>query len=348
MNNLQPIETSTQLELVGNDEAATLVTLDRVTQKLAEATTDFERCEIRDYAKATQAAATVLKLAEIQTHASVLVIRAEIAIAKANPPLSASEWQRIGTEVRTGKLEGYVRVKDRPREDGLTHGNVKDMHQAYHHFSDAEINEAADLAIETNTPLSREYFKEKARELGRTNPWYNTRGNPSFNHTGNEERYTPQPIIERMHAVFGQPPDVDPASCELANQVIKANQFYTKADDGLSKKWQGKVWLAPPFTAGVINQFVEKLIDAYHKSHVMEAILLVESLSQPNWFVHAKSACDVEFMYTKSGGRLCYTTPDGERYPGKSRGYLFYFGDTPSQFAEVFSDLGRCYIQYKR
>ena len=70
--------------------------LDRAHTALAQASTDFERLRIRDQAKAYQAAAKILGYREIQVQASVLVQDAERAVAKANPPESATERGRHG------------------------------------------------------------------------------------------------------------------------------------------------------------------------------------------------------------------------------------------------------------
>ena len=347
-NQIARIETGTDLQL-NTDESAILANLERIEDILANVTTDAERVWVRDNAKAVGAAAVHLKLIRIQVKASVLVMRAERAIAKANPVMPNSEVGKLRSDIKHKKLKGYVRFRDREREDGLTYANLRHIQNAYHHFSDTEIEAEVQNAIETDTPLTRKYFIDKAREEGLTD----TRRNNSkkawqSTKTGNPERYTNPAIIERVHAVFGQVPDLDPFSCAEANTVVKAKKIYTQADDGLSQKWHGKTFVSPPFDSETITAAVEKCVDAYFKGHVTEAILLTESLSQPNWYMHAKIACDVEFIHTKNGGRFTYWTPEGKAHKGMSRGYLFYFGDTPTKFAESFSDIGKCYIQYKR
>ena len=37
--------------------------------------------------------------------------------------------------------------------------------------------------------------------------------------------------------------DLDPASSAEAQKTIKAKKFFSAADDGLGKKWRGRVWL---------------------------------------------------------------------------------------------------------
>lgn len=64
------------------------------------------------------------------------------------------------------------------------------------------------------------------------------------------EHYTPAPVIEAARAVMGGI-DLDPASCAVANETVKALAFFTKDDDGLGRAWgssadPSRVWLNPP------------------------------------------------------------------------------------------------------
>lgn len=76
---------TTALQAVENNEniPAKLAVAERA---LAEATDDWQRIEIRDYAKAVALAAEILKHKHIQVQAANLVQDAERAIAKANQP----------------------------------------------------------------------------------------------------------------------------------------------------------------------------------------------------------------------------------------------------------------------
>lgn len=59
------------------------------------------------------------------------------------------------------------------------------------------------------------------------------------------EWWTPLPLLALVHSVLGHI-DTDPASCALANQRVKAKNFFTESDDGLSKEWKGRVFCNPP------------------------------------------------------------------------------------------------------
>ena len=157
---------------------------------------------------------------------------------------------------------------------------------------------------------------------------------------GEEEWYTPTHILERVHNVMGGI-DLDPASNPIANEYVKADKFFTKEDNGLEQEWYGRVFINPPFTADVINNFTDKLISEYENGNVTEAIILVESSNQPLWFsplVEKSSAC---YMHTDRSGRLYYWNPNkDEDQRGQSRGYLFYFGDNIDKFVDEFKTTG--------
>jgi DNA N-6-adenine-methyltransferase (Dam) len=68
---------------------------------------------------------------------------------------------------------------------------------------------------------------------------------------GSNEWYTPPWCIEAALAVMGGI-DLDPASCALANETVKAARYYDKTMNGLEQPWSidgrpSRVWLNPPY-----------------------------------------------------------------------------------------------------
>jgi hypothetical protein len=59
------------------------------------------------------------------------------------------------------------------------------------------------------------------------------------------EHYTPSLVVEPARRLLGGF-DLDPASCPIANETVKASRIFTIADDGLSQPWSGRVFVNPP------------------------------------------------------------------------------------------------------
>ena len=117
-------------------------------QALAEATTDFERIEIRDNAKKLQAISEILNRKDIQVQAANLVMTAERDVAKANPPKGR------GSAVE----ENTVTVSNT-----ISTSNLRRMRQAHDNLSDTEFEKLQQDAIDTGEALSREKLKKISR-----------------------------------------------------------------------------------------------------------------------------------------------------------------------------------------
>lgn len=152
--------------------------------------------------------------------------------------------------------------------------------------------------------------------------------------TGNQEWYTPPVYIEAARAVLGEI-DLDPASCELANQIVNAKKFFSADADGLCNEWHGRIWLNPPFKAGLIDRFVDKLLD----SNFDAAIVLTDNATDTRWFCKLATAADAILFTT---GRINFLKSDGSQEVGNHiRGQaFFYFGSRADLFADVFARFG--------
>ena len=70
-----------------------------------------------------------------------------------------------------------------------------------------------------------------------------------------DEWYTPKEIIDAL-GIF----DLDP--CAPINPLWEtAIEMYNKNDDGLIQEWKGRVWLNPPYSRPLIEQFVGRLAE---------------------------------------------------------------------------------------
>jgi hypothetical protein len=75
-------------------------------------------------------------------------------------------------------------------------------------------------------------------------------GNVDFSSESNEY-YTPNEIVIPSKKVLGGKIDLDPASCEIANSIVMAENIFTIADNGLTRRWNGSFLCNPP--GGVKN-----------------------------------------------------------------------------------------------
>lgn len=161
-----------------------------------------------------------------------------------------------------------------------------------------------------------------------------------FSH-GSVEYYTPPRYIDAAREVLGGI-DLDPATCEAAQEWIRATDFYTKDDDGLSKPWFGKVWLNPPYSKeeGKSNQarWSQRLVQEYKSGHVEEAILLVKAALGYKWF----EGLWVDWPACFARERLSFIKNDGsDDGQSKQATAFFYLGPDVEKFKRVFKQFGR-------
>jgi hypothetical protein len=70
------------------------------------------------------------------------------------------------------------------------------------------------------------------------------------------EHYTPSLLCEMARSVMGVI-DLDPASCEEANRTVKARAFFSRAENGFTRAWNGRVFINPP---GGLSDDEERLV----------------------------------------------------------------------------------------
>jgi ParB family chromosome partitioning protein len=97
------------------------------------------------------------------------------------------------------------------------------------------------------------------------------------------EWYTPPQYVDLVRDVLDEI-DLDPASCAEANRIVRATRCYDVRDNGLTKRWHGRVFLNPPYGRNIVDKFVAKLIAEYEAGITTAAILLVPAHTQTEWF----------------------------------------------------------------
>jgi len=154
--------------------------------------------------------------------------------------------------------------------------------------------------------------------------------------TGENEWYTPKEHIEAARKALTQI-DLDPASSEIAQRTVKAKRYLTKEQDGLTKKWEGRVWLNPPYSQPAVQQFVEKLVSEVQAKNVTEAVLLTHNYTDTEWFHIAASACSL-ICFTR--GRIKFVNADGEPCAPTQGQAFFYYGKREQSFRRAFEKFG--------
>ena len=166
--------------------------------------------------------------------------------------------------------------------------------------------------------------------------------------SASQEAYTPLELIQDIDYVFGEPADLDPATCELALRDAPALQYFTKETNGLEQDWKCRNFrLNPPgglenqelrtdpatgevklYQSGDSNQklFFNKAEAEYLGGNALQGIYIAfnDALRAMCPNVHQYPICWIDSSATAScvagSGRLCFDRVDenGDRVPQNS------------------------------
>lgn len=182
----------------------------------------------------------------------------------------------------------------------------------------------------------------------------------------------PESVLPRVRRVMPEI-DLDPASNDVAAAYIGARRYCVAPDtmgplapncirDGLSIPWLRNVWCNPPYSAGLIDAFTSKLLAEWRAQHIDQAIYLVNSSTDSQWYHDALAECNAALLWR---GRIkfwkifdgaAHRVWEGQKSIedrakdlslkpkiGNSPMYqssLFYFGSNVQTFVEAFSGCG--------
>ena len=133
--------------------------------------------------------------------------------------------------------------------------------------------------------------------------------------------------------------NLDPASNEIANKVVKAEKYYTADENGLEKTWNGNIWLNPPYSSDLIGKFADKLLS--ERKNYTQAIVLVNNATETEWF---NKIVSISSAVCFPKGRVKFYMPDGRIGAPLQGQAILYIGNNSDVFKTSFSVFGRCWI----
>ena len=196
--------------------------LDKVATELATIRDIPELIDIRDKAEAvrqyTKAAGHGLLA---QNEAARIKAMAERRVGSL-----VSEMQEAGTLAKQGRP-----TKNKPvGVTGLL--TVDDL--GLNHSQSSRFQREAQLTEEDFEDLGAE-CNEEAKELTQALIIKKATGAHVGQNAGENEWYTPVEYIDAARSVMGEI-DLDPASTEVANEIVGASQFFTSEENGLEQE----------------------------------------------------------------------------------------------------------------
>lgn len=149
---------------------------------------------------------------------------------------------------------------------------------------------------------------------------------------------TPPEYAEAARKVMGGI-ELDPASNERAQEVIRAERWYGKEQNGLSQPWSARsVWLNPPYSMPLIAQFEGRFCDEYRDGHFVEGMTLVNACTETGWFQRALKELVAVCFPEK---RIAFLGADGKAIAGNNRPQaVLYAGRKLPAFRKVFGQFG--------
>ena len=163
-------------------------------------------------------------------------------------------------------------------------------------------------------------------------------GASKYRGSGSNQYYTPAYIIEAVREVMGAIA-LDPASCEQAQQTVRAEAWY--GEDALGREWTADtLWLNPPYSSRgdeAVVKWVSKLVSAYERGLVKQACLLLHACTDTQYGQVALSHCAGVCFHA---GRIRFEGPSAGRSGAQIGQMICYYGEHRDRFAQVFAELG--------
>lgn len=154
--------------------------------------------------------------------------------------------------------------------------------------------------------------------------------------SGEPEWFTPGFIVDAARGAMGGI-DLDPASTPEANEVVGAARFYTVDDDGLSRPWEGRVWVNPPYGQPTMTRFCERAVAEHRDGNATAVCVITNNATETAWWQHLATAASAVCFLT---GRVRFWYPERPSFAPLQGQTVVYLGATPDAFGAAFSALG--------
>lgn len=168
--------------------------------------------------------------------------------------------------------------------------------------------------------------------------------NGLFVNSGRTDWYTPSEIVEAARRVMGYI-SLDPASSAKANEIIRADRYYTIERNGLASTWFGRVWLNHPFSAKTNQAWMDKL--KTELPFIDQVIGICYASVGTQWFNTLANITDIFWFPEK---RIAYI--DGETLdvgPSPQKGSVVYGIKVNQQlFIREFERMGGSFFTNSR
>lgn len=278
------------------------------------------------------------KKAEAQEIAE-LVTLSEMRIGSMLKEIPKAQGKRTDLPTSSSRIEEVKPKSEAAKELGFTRDQVSQFQRMAEH--EDIVHEAIAEAKENDDIISRaavmQKIKEKEEEKkeppAEVMPEEKPKPHIAYN-SGNNEWYTPKDVIEAARKAMGSI-DVDPASSELANEVVRASEYYTAETNGLDKPLHGNVWMNPPYASDLIWKFIQKIVG--ERNSYKQAIVLVNNATETEWF---NSLISVASAVCFPRSRVKFYMPDGKTGSPLQGQAIVYIGDSMSNFLDNFSAIG--------
>lgn len=159
--------------------------------------------------------------------------------------------------------------------------------------------------------------------------------------------FTPAQYIDAARQALGGAINLDPFSSAAANEVIKADRWFTEEDNAFEQDWRlpsgdtpRTCFMNPPYSGALCAKAMTRFMDEFAREAFDEGIILVNNSTETKWFQRALGqAAAVCF----TNHRIAFWNTDGKAVSGNTRGQAFlYFSRQPDadRFEAAFGHLG--------